>query len=67
MTKLDRNQFKLDIDNPEVNVVITIFFNNELGSKKAFAKPFTFRYPLNFDTTENTQELTVSFDASRVR
>jgi len=66
MTKLDRNQFKLDVENPEVNVVITIYFNSELSSKKALGKPFTFSYPLNFDTTERTQEVTVSFDAWKV-
>ena len=33
MTKLERNKFKLDAENPEINVVITIFFNNELSSK----------------------------------
>ncbi len=44
-----------------------IYFNNELGSKDAPTRPFSFTYLLNFGTKEQTSVGTFAFDANMVK
>ena len=63
MTKLDRSLFKVDMTNPKIIITVTIYFNNELSSKRCFSRPFNFSYVLDFNTKENVIPLNITFDA----
>ena len=62
MFKLDGN----NIFNKAIMIEISIFFNSNLGSKRAPTKPFCFQMPLNFATKENCNQFTITFDGNEV-
>lgn len=66
-TKINRNMFKLDADNKTINIDICIYFNNALSSNKSRQRPFTFTLPLNFSKKEVIKEMSITFDASKVK
>ena len=58
--------FKLDQENKEIQIDITIWTSKQIETKRALAKPFTFMYPLDFDTKESKQEIQIYFDKESV-
>lgn len=65
-TEVNRRAIRAD-KNQAMFLEITIYFNNQLTSSRAYQRPFSFTYPLEFNFKEKVETMTLTFDAEMVK